>query len=199
MAERRLTRALVVRGGAALAASGAALALWPHDTASAPSAKQDATILSFALVVEDLQAAFYADALDKGALQGELLEYAQTVADHERAHADHIRQALGSAAPQAPGFDFGDTNTDQQRFARTAITLEETGLSAYNGAAPALTAATLADAARIVSVEARHASWIRDIVGEIPAPRPTDRAISAKQARAALARTGFLREAPWPI
>jgi hypothetical protein len=193
MAEHRLTRASVVRGGVALAAGGAALAVWPHDTNSARSPKQDAAILRFALVVEDLQAAFYADALDKGALKGELLEFAQTVADHERAHADHIRKALGSGAPQAPGFDFGDTNTDQNRFAQTAIKLEDTGLSAYNGAAPSLTAAALADAARIVSVEARHVSWIRDIVGEIPAPRPTDRAISAKQAQAALNATGFLR------
>jgi Ferritin-like domain len=193
MAEHRLTRASVVRGGLALAAGGTALAAWPRDGQSARSAKQDAAILRFALVVEDLQAAFYTDALDKGALKGELLEYAQTVAAHERAHADHIRQALGSAAPQAPGFDFGDTNADQRRFARTAIKLEETGLYAYNGAAPGLTAAALADAARIVSVEARHASWIRDIVGAIPAPHPTDRAISAKQAQAALNRTGFLR------
>jgi hypothetical protein len=193
MDEHRLTRAKVIRGGVALAAGGAALAAWPRDTHSARSAKQDAAILKFALVVEDLQAAFYADALDKGALKGELLDFAQTVADHERAHADHIRQALGADAPQAPGFDFGDTNSDEKRFARTAIKLEDVGLSAYNGAATGLTAATLADAARIVSVEARHVSWIRDIVGEIPAPRPTDRAISAKQAQAALNRTGFLR------
>ena len=193
MAEHRLTRASVVRGGVVLAAGGAALAVWPHDTQSARSPKQDAAIFRFALVVEDLQAAFYADALTKGALKGELLEYAQTVADHERAHADHIREALGSNAPQAPGFDFCDTNADQKRFAQTAIKLEETGLSAYNGAATGLTAGALADAARIVSVEARHASWIRDIVGAIPAPHPTDRAISAKQATAALNATGFLR------
>ena len=193
MDEHRLTRANVMRGGVVLAAGGAALAAWPRDTHSARSAKQDAAILKFALVVEDLQAAFYTDALDKGALKGELLEFAQIVADHERAHADHIRQALGADAPQAPGFDFGATNSDEKRFARTAIKLEEVGLSAYNGAATGLTAATLADAARIVSVEARHVSWIRDIVGEIPAPRPTDRALSAKQAQAALNRTGFLR------
>ena len=55
--------ASLVRGGAALAAGGAALAVWPRTTVSAPSAKQDAEILRFALTVEDLQAAFYADAL----------------------------------------------------------------------------------------------------------------------------------------
>jgi hypothetical protein len=193
MIERRLTRSTVVRGGLALAAGGTALAAWPRDTISARSAKQDAEILKFALVVEDLQSAFYAAALDKGALDGELLEYAQVVAEHEKAHADHIRTALGSDAPVAPNFDFGDSVGSPESFATTAIKLEDLGLSAYNGAAPGLTSGALADAARIVSVEARHISWIRDIEGKIPAPRPTDKAISAKQAQAAIAATGFVQ------
>ena len=193
MIERRLTRSTVVRGGLALAAGGTALAAWPRETISARSAKQDAEILKFALVVEDLQSAFYAAALDKGALDGELLEYAQVVAEHEKAHADHIRTALGSDAPVAPNFDFGDSVGSPESFATTAIKLEDLGLSAYNGAAPALTSGALADAARIVSVEARHISWIRDIVGKIPAPRPTDKAISAKQAQAAIQATGFVQ------
>ena len=191
--ELRLTRSSLVRGGAALAAGGTALAVWPRETVSARSAKQDAEILKFALVVEDLQSAFYAAALDKGAIDGELLEYAKVVVEHEKAHADHIRTALGSSAPVAPGFDFGDTVASPQSFATTAIKLEDLGLSAYNGAAPGLTAGALADAARIVSVEARHVSWIRDLVGKIPAPRPTDKAISATQAQAAIQATGFVR------
>ena len=193
MADRRLTRASLMRGGAAAAAGGAALAVWPRDTISARSAKQDAEILKFALVVEDLQSAFYAAALDRGALDGELLEYARVVAQHEKAHADHIRTALGSDAPAAPTFDFRDTVDSPDSFAQTAIKLEDLGLSAYNGAAPGLTDAALADAARIVSVEARHISWIRDLVGKIPAPRPTDKAISAKEAQAAIQATGFVR------
>jgi ferritin-like protein len=193
MADRRVTRATVVRGGAAVAAGGVALAVWPRETVSARSAKQDAEILKFALVVEDLQSAFYAAAIGKGSLDGELLEYAQVVAEHEKAHADHIRTALGSSAPVAPKFDFGDSIESPESFAATAIKLEDLGLSAYNGAAPGLTSGALADAARIVSVEARHVSWIRDIVGKIPAPRPTDKAISAKQAQAAIQATGFVQ------
>jgi hypothetical protein len=193
MVQPRVTRASLVRGGVAVAAGGAALAAWPGDTVSAPSAKQDAEILKFALVVEDLQSAFYAAALDRGALDGELLEYAQVVAEHEKAHADHIRTALGAGAPVAPTFDFGDSVASPESFATTAIKLEDLGLSAYNGAAPGLTPGALADAARIVSVEARHISWIRDIVGKVPAPRPTDKAISAKRAQAAIQATGFVQ------
>ena len=193
MAERRLTRASLMRGGAALAAGGVALAAWPGTTASAPSAKQDAEILRFALTVEDLQAAFYADAIKRGALRGELFEFAHAVGGHELAHAAHIRDLLGAGAPNPQSFGFGNTNTSAAGFGRAAIQLEEVGLAAYNGAATSLTSAALADASRIVSVEARHVSWIRDIVGETPAPRAADRPISAKEAQAALARTGFVR------
>jgi ferritin-like protein len=193
MAERRLDRGTFLRGGAAVTAGAVALAVWPRTTASAPSAKQDAEILRFALTVEDLQAAFYADALRRGALEGELLEFAQTVGDHERAHAEHIRHALGAGAPKPARFDFGDTNADPKRFGQTAIELEEIGLAAYNGAATSLTPDALADAARIVSVEARHVSWIRDIVGADPAPNAADKPISAGDAQAAVAKTGFVK------
>jgi hypothetical protein len=193
MAERRLTRGSLVRGGAALAVGGLGLAAWPRTTVSAPSAKQDAEILRFALVVEDLQAAFYADAVRHGALSDELLAFAKTVGGHERAHAAHIRKLLGAGAPKPQYFNFGDTNATARRFAGTAIELEELGLGAYNGAATSLTPDALADASRIVSVEARHVAWIRDIIGENPAPRAADRPISARDAQAAITRTGFVR------
>jgi hypothetical protein len=191
--ERRLTRGSLVRGGVGLAAGTAAFAAWPRATLSAPSAKQDAAILRFALLIEDLQAAFYANALDRRAIDGELLDFADVVSKHEHAHAEHIRKALGAGAPKARSFDFGETNDDPKRFARTAIRLEDLGLAAYNGAATSLTTDALADAARIVSVEARHAAWIRDIVGALPAPRAADRPISARQAKAAIDRFGFAR------
>jgi hypothetical protein len=193
VADPSITRASLLRAGAALAAGGAALVIWPEATPSAPSARQDVAILSFALLIEDLQAAFYADALRRGALTGELLEYAQVVGGHERVHAAHIRTALGSGAKRAARFDFRDVNADPVSFTSNAIMLEDLGVSAYNGAATSLTHGALADAGRIVSVEARHASWIRDIAGKVPAPRPADHAVSAKQVQAAIDRTRFVR------
>ena len=49
--------------------------------------------------------------------------------------------------------------------------LEDLAVATYNGQAVNLTPASLKAAARIVSVEARHAAWIRSIVGEVPATR----------------------------
>jgi hypothetical protein len=47
--------------------------------------------------------------------------------------------------------------------------------------------------ATIVSVEARHAAWIRDLLGELPAPSASNPAQTAAQVRAAIRRTGFVK------
>jgi len=78
------------------------------------------------------------------------------------------------------------------RFASTARELEDLGVAAYNGAATGLTRAGLTAAAPIVSVEARHAAWIRAVLGEVPAPVASDVSVSAAQATAAVKRTGFV-------
>jgi len=71
--------------------------------------------------------------------------------------------------------------------------LEDTGVAAYNGQATNLTRGALAIAAKIVSVEGRHAAWIRTIAGKSPAADATDPALTEAQALAALRKTGFLR------
>jgi hypothetical protein len=48
-------------------------------------------------------------------------------------------------------------------------------------------------AATIVSVEARHAAWIRDIVGEPASPQATDTPATERQVRRAIARTKFVK------
>jgi hypothetical protein len=150
-------------------------------------------ILNFALLFEYLTAAFYADALRRGSLRGELRQFAETVGEHEQAHVDFLKKALGSQARAAPKFGFGNATANPKRFVATAVTLEDTGVAAYNGQATNLTPDTLAAAARIVSVEARHAAWIRDIAGKTPAADATDAPLSAKKVVAILDRTGFVK------
>ena len=69
-----------------------------------------------------------------------------------------------------------------ERFEPTALKLEDLGVAAYNAQAPNLTKAALAAAARIVSVEARHAAWIRDVRGHDAraATRPSRRSRRAR-------------------
>ncbi len=64
-----------------------------------------------------------------------------------------------------------------------AISLETTGLGVYNGQAVNLTPTTLAAAARVVSVEARHTAWARALAGKLPAPVAVDVPVSVNEAK----------------
>jgi rubrerythrin len=185
-----LTTAILA--GAGVAAGGALLGGLADGAASKPSRKQDIEILNFGLLLEELSAAFYADALQRGSLSGELRRFAEQVGGQEEEHADLLRQALGDDARRLPAFDFGDATGDAETFGRTARDLEDLGVAAYNTQAPNLTKETLGAAARIVSVEARHAAWIRDLLGENPAPDASEPRASAAEVTEALNRTGFV-------
>jgi hypothetical protein len=180
-------------GSGALAAAGVLVSGFAPESLSAPSPAQDARILNFALHLEYLQARFYADAVERGALTGELLQFAEVAGRHERAHVAYLKRVLGDAAQPAPAFQFGEATGDAGRFGHAAVTLEDIAVAAYNGQGTNLTRSALAAAVKIVSVEARHASWVRAIVGGQPAPRAQDPLWSAVHATAAVKRTGFVR------
>ncbi len=160
------------------------------DATPDPVARGDAAILNFALAFEQLQANFYAHALTAGKLKGEWLQFAQVVGAHEREHVTFLRSKLGAAAHPAPVFELTPATLDQTRFPHIAITLEDAGVGLYNGQAANLSKPALAAAAEIVSVEARHASWARDLAGITPAPNATDPAAAVPNVKAQLAGIG---------
>ena len=63
-------------------------------------------------------------------------------------------------------------------------------MSAYNGQATEVSKQAFVAAATIVSVEARHAAWIRSIVDRPPAPDATDSPLNADEVRAGLRDLG---------
>jgi hypothetical protein len=83
---------------------------------AAQSAAQDAEIFNLALLLEYTQAAFYAEAVEREEIPGELLEFATVVADHERAHVDYLRDALGGDARAEPSTDFGEATANPDAF-----------------------------------------------------------------------------------
>ncbi|MFN2489749.1 MAG: ferritin-like domain-containing protein [Actinomycetota bacterium] len=187
-----LSRSLAA--GGIVVAGGVVLAGLPRLSAAAPpSASMDLRILNFFLLLERLQEAFYARALDEGALTGAAAEVAETVAEHEQAHVAFLEELLGDDADGAPSFDFGDSTSDNDRFMAAALMLEETTAAAYIGQGANLTIDKILAAARIVSVEARHAAWLRDLLGKKPAPRAADQAKTEKQVNAAIEATGFVK------
>lgn len=174
-------RSMAVVGALAGAAVGGAQLAASAD--SGGSAATDREILTYGLLIERLQAAFYAAALAGGRLTGEARQFAQIVGAEERAHVKYLTAALGPSAGATPRFSFGDSATDPAKFIATAISLEETGLGVYNGQAVNLTPKTLAAAARVVSVEARHAAWARALAGKDAAPVAVDVPIPVAQAK----------------
>ena len=191
-------------GGGAVLSGGLLIGGLPKVALGAPSARQDVAILNFALLLEHLEAEFYKEAVALGGFGGEVGRFARVVRDHEITHVRFLRGALGDAARPKPTFDFGDTTTDQATFQATAQALEDTGVAAYNGQGTRLRRQTLGAAASIVSVEARHAAWIRRINNgprysggsrEYPAPRAFDRAKTKRQIERAVAATGFIQSA----
>lgn len=186
-----LLRRAALAGGT-IVAGGILIGGLPRLAVSAPSPAQDAEILNFALLLEYLLAAFYRQSARRASLDGELAEFVDVVGGQEQEHVDFLRDALGNNAQDRPSFDFGNATSTPRRVATTAVTLEDLGVAAYNGQATNLTKDTLAAAAQIVSVHARHAAWIRSIVGRTPAIQATDQPKTQAQVEAALEATGFL-------
>ncbi|MBV8997434.1 MAG: ferritin-like domain-containing protein [Solirubrobacterales bacterium] len=183
----RVSRGSLLKGSVAAVGALAGIAVGGAELAasaeSGGSAATDHEILTFGLLIERLQAAFYAAALRGGKLTGEARQFAQVLGAEELAHVKYVSAALGPSAGTSPRFRFGDAVTDPAKFIATAISLEEAGLGVYNGQAVNLTPMTLAAAARIVSVEARHAAWARALAGEDPAPVAVDVPVTLTQAK----------------
>jgi rubrerythrin len=158
----------------------------------------DITILNFALALEFLERDFYAEALDEAGLEGEMQTYAQTLREHEATHVDTLSstiEKLGGTPISKPEFDFKDTTSSADSFLETAVQLEETGVSAYQGAAPSITSKEiLAAAASILPVEAFHTAWGRTMQdGEgLPAPAAFNEPMTPQQVIAAVNELGFV-------
>jgi hypothetical protein len=181
--------------GAALAGAGVfaggSLFRRTASVLAAGSRSDDTRILNLVLKLEYTEAAFYAEALRRGSLRGELRTYAEAAQKHEQDHVRLLRQALGAKAVARPGFDFGRATRDPVAFTRAAIRLEDLAVAGYNGQATNLTPGTLAVAATIVSVEARHAAWIRAISGRVAAPEAVDKPVTAAEVEEGLRQIGM--------
>ena len=140
----------------------------------------DVDILNFALTLEYLEAAFYTQGLKQvSGLSGDAKSLATEIRDNETAHVEALTKtikSLGGKPVKAPGVDFGDAFVNQKAFLELAQTFEDTGVSAYNGAAPMFGSPdVLAAAGSIVQVEARHAAAIRLLNGKPPADSGFDK------------------------
>lgn len=128
----------------------------------------DTGILNYAYALEQLEAAFYTQVLMTPYSGGSVAEMAlmADIRDHEIAHREFFKNALGSNAIQSLEVDFSGINfSSRTSVLAAARTFEDLGVQAYNGAGKLIVnPAYLTLAGKIVSVEARHAAWIRDVI-----------------------------------
>ncbi|WP_316797349.1 ferritin-like domain-containing protein [Pedobacter agri] len=134
-------------------------------------------VLNFALALEHLEYNFYNRALLSTGLipAGAATTAITTIRTHELAHVNLLKSAITSAggtpiALTEANFDFtagntfGDVFTNYGTFLKVATAFEDTGVRAYKGQAPILKGMpVLTTALQIHSVEARHASHLRQM------------------------------------
>jgi rubrerythrin len=128
----------------------------------------DTGILNYAYALEQLEAAFYIQVIATPFTNITDVEKAMLtdIRDHEIAHREFFKAALGSSAIPALEVDFSYIIfSDRAIVLGTAKAFEDLGVSAYNGVGALITNKDyLTLAGKIVSVEARHAAYIRDLI-----------------------------------
>lgn len=127
----------------------------------------DIGIMNYAFLLEQLEADFYTRVV-ANLFTGATAEERQILTDlrdHEVIHREFFKAALGANVIPQLTFDFSLVNFNSRDSVLTnAQVMEDTGVSAYNGAGQAIQSPdVLALAGKIVSVEGRHAAAIRDL------------------------------------
>jgi len=115
-----------------------------------------------------LEAAFYTQVVKTPYSGISAMEkaYLTDIMYHEVAHREFLKAALSSMAIPGLEVDFSKIDfSSRNSVLGTSKAFEDLGVSAYNGAGQLLTNPDyLTIAGKIVSVEARHAAWIRDMI-----------------------------------
>jgi len=128
----------------------------------------DIGVLNYAYALEQLEAAFYIKVMETpfSGMTAMESQYLNDIKEHEIAHREFFKTALGSNAIQALSVNFSAINfSSRDSVLGTAKAFEDLGVAAYNGAGKLISnAAYLTLAGQIVSVEARHAALIADLI-----------------------------------
>ena len=155
--------------GATIAVAGALLPNFGISAAlGAELGDGDIGVLNYAYALEQLEAAFYIQVLKTPfeSMQVNDQRILTQIRDHEIAHRDFLKGALGRKAIPALEVDFSAVNFgSRSSVLGTAEVFENLGVAAYNGAGQLISNADyLVAAGSIVSIEARHAAAISDLL-----------------------------------
>lgn len=161
----------------------------------------DFGVLNYAYALEQLEAAFYVMVVGSPEFASLFNAVEQRIfrdiRDHEVAHKDFLKAALGAKAIKKLKFDFSAVKfNDKMSILSTAKVFEDLGVAAYNGAGQLITSKDyLTIAGKIVSVEARHAAAIRAMVDADPTSFAGDDIINSNGLDRAFAPSAVLMAA----
>jgi len=136
----------------------------------------DVGILNYAYALEQLEAAFYLQvvATPYSGMTALETEYLTDIRNHEVGHREFFKAAITAAAPSMiiPALEVNFSSIDftsRTSVLNTAKAFEDLGVTAYNGAGQLISTSGngptyLGLAGKIVSVEARHAALIADLI-----------------------------------
>lgn len=176
----------------------------------------DLGVLNYAYALEQLEADFYTKVVNSfyGNISDEEKQVLTDLYNHEVNHRDFFKAAITAAVGSNTElvlptleFDYGNLDfTNRDAVLAVAMTLEDTGVAAYNGAGKLLTDPNyLLIAGKIVSVEARHASAIRSLINPgstdfagddiVMSSNGLDVALDPSEIIAAVSATGFIKTA----
>lgn len=182
-------------------------AMPPTEFVAAGAFEDDIDILNYARLLEFLEADFYRQGLDNiserdlvcsdpiqefgDPIQDRVYDDLQTILEHEETHAEVLGatiEDLGGEPIDEPEFEFGTAVENPAEFLALGAVLEDTGVGAYAGAGavlPRFNEDLVPPALSIHSVEARHASFLRVLNGEIGFPAPFDQPLSPAEVKEA--------------
>jgi len=142
-------------------------------------------VLNYALTLEHLESTFYREGLEQfdtaafeaAGFQAAVRDFIVEIGEHEAEHVEvltSVIESLDGEPVEEAEYDFGVT--DLASFLATAAALENTGVSAYTGAAQYAIGADeiLTAALTIHGVEARHAAYLNVLNGTSPFPESFD-------------------------
>ena len=160
----------VTMNDVAISGSPFTVTIAPTET-TIPLGRGDTGLFNYVYALEQLSAAFYSAVLGApyAGITPEETQIFTEIRDHEVIHRELIKSAVGPGAIPELTIDFASVDlTSRDAVLAAAQSLEDLGVSALNGAAYLLDDVEFLDAVgKLVSVEARHAAVIRDLVAPL--------------------------------
>ncbi|KAF9187332.1 hypothetical protein BGZ51_001422 [Haplosporangium sp. Z 767] len=169
-------------------------------------AKNTADVLNYALTLEHLESEFYKQGLAKfdasaftdAGFNPVVRERFIHIGEHENDHVSTLISVLESMKVKpVPACEYNFPMDNVAQFLAVAQALENTGVSAYLGAASRLNGDLLTAAASITTIEARHAAYLNELMKQLGFPYSFDTPLGSREI--VTVASNFIKSCPYDL